>query len=188
MIEIKSYFENMVTLSEKDWELFSSKLVRREFKKNSVVLKAGQVENYLSFIETGMVRYYIPREIDDLTFEFIFAGNFISAYDSFLTRQPSTSQIATLTKTVIWSVSFNDLQQIYVETNIGNTIGRLASEGLYINKSKRELSLLNQSAEERYLNLFKEQPHLLKHIPLKYIASYIGITPQALSRIRKRIS
>ena len=75
MIEIKSYFENMVSLSDKEWELFSSKLVRREFKKNSVVLKAGQVENYLSFIETGMVRYYIARELDDLTFEFIFARN-----------------------------------------------------------------------------------------------------------------
>lgn len=188
MNEIKRYFENMVTLSDMDWELFSSKLVRREFKKNSVVLKAGQIENYLSFIETGMVRHYIPRELDDVSFEFAFEGNFVSAYDSFLTRQPSTSQIATLTKTVIWSVSFEDLQQIYAETNIGNTIGRLASEGLFINKSKREVSLLNQSAEERYLNLFKEQPHLLKHIPLKYIAAYIGITPQALSRIRKRIS
>jgi hypothetical protein len=80
------------------------------------------------------------------------------------------------------------LQEIYAETNIGNTIGRLASEDLYIKKSKREVSLLNQSAEERYLNLFKEQPHLLNHLPLKYIAAYIGITPQALSRIRKRIS
>ena len=135
-----------------------------------------------------MVRYYISREIDDLTFEFIFAGNFVSSYDSFLTRHPSTSQIATLTKTVIWCVSFEDLQQIYAETNIGNTIGRLASEDLFIKKAKREVSLLNLTAEERYLNLFKEQPHLLKHIPLKYIASYIGINPQALSRIRKRIS
>ena len=188
MNEIKKYFENIVTLSEKDWEIFSSKLIRREFKKNEVVLKVGQVENYLSFIETGMVRHYIPRELDDLTFEFIFAGNFVSAYDSFLTRQPSTSQLATLTKTILWSVSFNDLQLIYAETNIGNTIGRLASEDLFIKKSKREVSLLNLSAEERYLNLFKEQPHLLIHIPLKYIASYIGITPQALSRIRKRIS
>ena len=88
----------------------------------------------------------------------------------------------------MWSVSFNDLQLIYAETNIGNTIGRLASEDLFVKKSKREVSLLNLSAEERYLNLFKEQPHLLIHIPLKYIASYIGITPQALSRIRKRIS
>ncbi|HEY0749771.1 MAG TPA: hypothetical protein VGD26_01370 [Chitinophagaceae bacterium] len=67
-------------------------------------------------------------------------------------------------------------------------IGRKASEDLFLKKSKRELSLLNDTAEERYLKLFSEQLHLIKQIPLKYIASYIGITPQALSRIRKRIS
>ena len=71
---------------------------------------------------------------------------------------------------------------------MGNKIGRHASEDLYLKKAKRELSLLNDTAEQRYLNLFTEQPHMLKHIPLKYIASYIGITPQALSRIRKRIT
>ena len=80
------------------------------------------------------------------------------------------------------------LEIIYDKTEIGNTIGRLASEDLFMKKSKRELSLLIQSAEERYLNLFTEQPELLQFIPLKYIASYIGVTPQALSRIRKRIS
>jgi hypothetical protein len=85
-------------------------------------------------------------------------------------------------------LTYNDLQTIYAETDIGNTIGRLASEDLFKKKSKRILSLLTQSAENRYWNLFTEQPHLLKLIPLKYIASYIGITPQALSRIRKRIS
>jgi len=105
-----------------------------------------------------------------------------------LTQQPSSYQLETITDTVLWSVSFNDLQIIYTDTAIGNTIGRLASEDLFIKKSKRELSLLTESAEERYLNLFTEQPHLLQLIPLKYIASYIGITPQALSRIRKRIS
>ena len=67
-------------------------------------------------------------------------------------------------------------------------IGRRASEELFLKKSKRELSLLRDSAEERYLNLFEERPELLREIPLKYIASYIGVTPQALSRIRRRIS
>ena len=62
------------------------------------------------------------------------------------------------------------------------------AEKMFLLKSKRELSLLNKSAEERYLNLFTERPILLQQIPLKYIASYIGVTPQALSRIRKRIS
>jgi CRP-like cAMP-binding protein len=148
----------------------------------------GEKENYLSFIEKGIVRKCIPQEFDDLTFEFGFANNFVTAYEYFLTQEPSTYQIETITDTVLWSMSFNDLQTIYTETNIGNTIGRLASEDLFIKKAKRELSLLTQSAENRYLNLFTEQPHILQLIPLKYIASYIGITPQALSRVRKRIS
>jgi CRP-like cAMP-binding protein len=188
MIEIKKYFEKIVDISEKDWELFSSKLIRREFLKKSVILKMGEKENYLSFIEKGIVRKCIPQEFDDLTFEFGFANNFVTAYEYFLTQEPSTYQLETITDTVLWSMSFNDLQTIYTETNIGNTIGRLASEDLFIKKAKRELSLLTQSAENRYLNLFTEQPHILQLIPLKYIASYIGITPQALSRVRKRIS
>ena len=75
-----------------------------------------------------------------------------------------------------------------MNTGIGNQIGRLACEELFLKKSKRELSLLNDTATKRYLNLMEEQPLLFQQVPLKYIASYIGITPQALSRIRKRIS
>lgn len=62
------------------------------------------------------------------------------------------------------------------------------AENMFLIKSKREISLLSRTAEERYLNLFIDRPKLLQQIPLKYIASYIGVTPQALSRIRKRIT
>ncbi|HEX8378191.1 MAG TPA: Crp/Fnr family transcriptional regulator [Pedobacter sp.] len=188
MNEIKGYFEKFLTISDEDWSLFSSKLVRREFSKKSILLKVGQRENYLSFIEKGIIRFYIPTEDDNSTFGFAFAGTFVSAYDFFLTQTPSNYQLETLSETVLWSLTYEDLQQIYAETKIGDRIGRLAGEGLFLKKSKRELSLLTDSAELRYLNLFTEQPHLLKLIPLKYIASYIGITPQALSRIRKYIS
>lgn len=74
------------------------------------------------------------------------------------------------------------------KTEFGNTIGRKMAEKMFLIKSKRELSLLSKSAEERYLDLFSDRPKLLRQIPLKYIASYIGITLQALSRIRKRIT
>lgn len=188
MDKIRQYFECFSTLSDKDWAVFSSKLVRKEFSKKTVILKVGQRENYLSFIEKGIVRFYIPNEFDGLTFGFAFADNFVSAYDFFLTREPSNYQLETITESVLWSLTYEDLQQIYAETAIGNEIGRLAGEALFLKKAKRELSLLTNSAEQRYLNLFTEQPHLLQLIPLRYIASYIGVTPQALSRIRKRIS
>lgn len=188
MIEIRNLFEKLVNITDHDWDTFSSKLVKRKFSKKSIILKTGQKEFYLSFIEKGIVRSSIPHEFNDLTFDFGFAGSFISAYHYFLTQQPSIYQIEAITDTILWSVSYSDLQDIYTTTSIGNTIGRLSSESLYIKKSKREISLLTQTAEERYLSLFNDEPHLLQLIPLKYIASYIGITPQALSRIRKRIS
>jgi CRP-like cAMP-binding protein len=188
MEQIRKYLEKIARQTDEDWEIFSSRLSRQEFPKKTLLLKIGQTEKYLSFIEKGIIRFYLPKEENDLTFSFAFAGGFVSAYDSFLLQQPSTYQVETLSATILWRLSYKDLQDVYKQTEIGNLIGRHASEELFLKKSKRELSLLNDTAEQRYLNLFTEQPRLLKEIPLKYIASYIGITPQALSRIRNRIS
>jgi CRP-like cAMP-binding protein len=188
MQQIRTYFEKTVAMSDKDWEMFASKLVRKTFSRKQHLITVGETENYLSFIEKGSTRFYIPGDLDDFTFSFSFAGEFVSAYDSFLTRKPCSYNVQALEETILWRISFEDLNTIYAETEIGNTIGRLASEGLYLENFKREISLLTQTAEERYLALFSEQPEILKYIPLKYIASYIGITPQALSRIRRRIS
>lgn len=148
----------------------------------------GKIENYVSFISKGIIRLYIPREASDLTFGFLFANEFVTAYDSFLTQSPSEYEIETLTETTLWKISEKDLQEVYDNTNNGNIIGKKMAEKMFLIKSKRELSLLNKTAEQRYLDLFTDRPKLLQQIPLKYIASYIGITPQALSRIRKRIN
>ncbi len=187
MEQIRKYFEKIVQLKETDWQVFSSKLLKQEFPKKTLLLKAGQSEDYLSFVEEGKIRFYIPKEENDFTFSFSFANTFVSAYDSFLAQLPSIYHVETLTETILWRLTYKDLQAIYAETEIGNTIGRNASEGLYLENFRREISLLTDTAEQRYLKLFTEQPQLIQKIPLKYIASYIGITPQALSRIRRRI-
>ncbi|AEM70378.1 putative transcriptional regulator, Crp/Fnr family [Allomuricauda ruestringensis DSM 13258] len=188
MEEIRLYFVSEFGISPPDWDIFSSKLTLHHYSKKSVLLNKGEVENHLSFVEKGIVRLYIPQEDGDLTFGFVFGGAFVSAYDSFITQTPAEYVVETITDTVLWQLNYKDLQEVYASSAIGNLIGRKASEELFLKKSKRELSLLRDSAEQRYLNLFEERPELIRQIPLKYIASYIGITPQALSRIRKRIS
>lgn len=186
---IRQYFETITPLSDEDWHYFSSRLTAATFPKKSLILQAGQTEDHLSFIAEGLVRFYIPGdEENDLTFSFSFAGDFVSAYDSFLTRLPCGYHTEALTNTTLLRISWSDLQDIYKHTAAGNTIGRHASEDLYLTLLRREISLLKESAEQRYMQLVIDQPHLIREIPLKYIASYIGITPQALSRIRKRIS
>lgn len=188
MDKIKEYFKQIVGISDKDWSIFSSKLTKVKCGKKTILLEVGQTERYLSFLEKGSIRLYVPKVENDLTFGFCFENEFVSADDSFLRQKPCTYQFETLTDTILWRISYTDLQSVYANTSIGNTIGRLAAENLFLMKSEREQSLLNESAEERYLSLFKKRPKLIREIPLKYLASYIGMTPQALSRIRKRIS
>ena len=190
MQQIKEYLDQIANISESDWAFFTSKLKPRHIQKKEIFLHLNEVENHISFIESGVIRLFIPKEDPDkeITFGFTLKNQFISAYDSFITRTPSLYQLQALTDTRLLSITYDDLQEVYQKTQIGNLIGRLTAERLFLVKSKREQNLLNLTAEERYLKLFKERPELLKIIPLKYISSYIGITAQALSRIRKRIS
>ncbi|MFL2607781.1 MAG: Crp/Fnr family transcriptional regulator [Flavobacteriaceae bacterium] len=189
MQQIKLYLEKIAPISSSDWDFFISKLQRRIITKKSVFVKVNQIENYISFIESGIVRLFIPKENPEkeITFGFCFKDQFVSAYDSFLTQSPSNYQLQALTDTTLLSISYKDLQSVYESTQIGNLVGRLTAEDLFLIKSKREQNLLNLNAEERYLKLFNERPKLLKSVPLKYISSYIGVTAQALSRIRKRL-
>ncbi|MGJ8665773.1 MAG: Crp/Fnr family transcriptional regulator [Patiriisocius sp.] len=187
---IRDYIDGISHISDSDWENFSSRLVRKEYKKKTIFLKEGDVENKISFVIEGVVRLYIPNEIKEkeVTFGFCFKNQFVSAYDSFLTQNASNYELETLADTILFSITYKDLQEVYKTTTIGNLIGRLAAERLFYNKSRREQSLLNETPEQRYLNLFKERPALVSIIPLKYVSSYIGVTPQGLSRIRKRIT
>ena len=189
MQQIKAYLDQIATISNLDWSFFTSKLQRRVIEKKSIFLKVNEIENQISFIESGIVRLFIPKDNPEkeITFGFSFKNQFISAYDSFLTQSPSVYQLQALTETTILSLTYDDLQSVYKSTQIGNLIGRLTAEDLFLIKSNREQNLLNLTAEQRYLKLFKERPELLESIPLKYISSYIGVTAQALSRIRKRL-
>src|SRR5690606_34134656 len=124
-------------ISRSDWDFFTSKLKRRVIPKKSIFLKLNEIENHISFIESGVVRVFIPKEDPEkeITFGFSFKDQFISAYDSFLTRKPSAYQLQALTETTILSITYDDLQEVYKTTQIGNLIGRLTAERLFLIKS-----------------------------------------------------
>ncbi|MHA4739453.1 Crp/Fnr family transcriptional regulator [Dyadobacter sp. MSC1_007] len=185
---LKQYYERLVALPESEWQFIASNFVRKEFQRGETITSRNNIEQYLYFLETGIVRFFIPKEEGELTFNFNFEKEFTGSYDSFLSRTPSQCTLQAITSTISWQISYESLQNIYTQTQVGNYLGRMVAEQLLLMKGKRELSLVNHNAKERYLNLFTEQPQILRNVPLKYVASYIGITPQALSRIRRQIS
>ena len=188
MQEIRKFIENIYPINDSDWNYFSNKLEKIRLKKKSILLNIGCIESNLYFISKGIVRQFIPKNENDLTFGFLFENEFVTAYDSFLTQTPSQYSLEALTEVSLWKISKENLEDVFENTLSGNIIGRKMAEEMFLIKSKRELSFLSKTAQERYLDLFKERPELLKLIPLKQIASYIGVTPQGLSRIRKRIN
>lgn len=187
MERLREILEEKVTISENEWKFIASKLDVRTFKKKDFLIISNAVENKIYFILEGVFRMFIELPDKDITVDFGFPNNFISSYSSFLTQTPSVSCIQSLTKSKVIFITRDDLQEIYEQTKVGQSIGRIFAEEFFRYKSKRELSFLMESPTDRYLNLVKEQQQLIQEIPQKYLASYIGITPQALSRIRGKI-
>ena len=182
---LKTVVNDLAVITAEEWDYFESRLKYKIIEKKESLLQRGQVENHLSFINKGAVRIFVPKPRQDLTFGFLFENEFVSAYDSFLKRSPSDYTISTLAPTSVWQISYDDLQDVYNNTQIGDLIGRKMAEKMFLIKAKREIALLGKTASQRYSDLFAERPRLIKDIPLQYIASYLGVSRESLSRIRK---
>ena len=187
MDNLKNILKEKVEISENDWKFIESKLQIATLKKKDFLTETNAIEQKIYFILEGVFRIYIELPEKDVTSDFGFPNKFISSYSSFLTQTQSVACIQSLTKSKVIFITREDLDEIYKNTSCGESIGRVFAEEFFMYKSKRELSFMKDSPTERYLNLFKEQQNLIQEIPQKYLASYIGITPQALSRIRAKI-
>ncbi|GAB1416272.1 Crp/Fnr family transcriptional regulator [Paludibacter sp.] len=158
--------------------------------KNEHLIQSGETENYLYYLEKGICRYYLYNLKDDSeqTFDFAYSGDFFCSYESFRKRQPSKIYIQSLSVSKVYKIHYKSLLDLLSSDIKYYKIALKIIDGFFINKINREISLLKDSPETIYQNLIKREPYLILNVPLKHISSYIGITPQALSRIRNRIS
>ncbi len=109
-------------------------------------------------------------------------------YQSFITQKPSQLKIQALTETAVFRISRTDLEYFYQHSEKARAVGQKILEMDHFQKEQREMAFLSKSAEENYLELIQNDPDLHNYIPLKYIASHLGVTPESLSRIRKKLS
>ncbi len=184
---LREYISRFLTFSEDEWQLHQSLLTRRFLKKREFLLRAGEVCDHITFINKGYFRVYSILDDEENTTNFAFEGNYITEYSSFVSRQPTTDNIVALDDAEILQLRYIDLQAAYLKSPTWERFGRLMAEYILIFIANRNRSLLYNTPEERYLNLMKERPKVFERIPQHYIASYLGIKPESLSRIRKRL-
>jgi CRP/FNR family transcriptional regulator, anaerobic regulatory protein len=174
----------IVSLPETEIQRILPLLNYKEYKKEEHLTTQGETESYIYFILEGGVRNYYLFEGEEYSFDFHLAGSFANSYMSFLLQEPSTINVQALFATKTIRLHYTDVMRLYKESFTFNTLGRIITESLYIRRTKRELSFITQSAKERYETLLSRNPELVQQIPQKYIASYLGIKAESLSRIR----
>lgn len=176
-----------VPLSATDEKIIRKLFHKKVIKKDEHLLEEGQVCRHLFFIEEGLVRYYLSNDGEEQTNYFNKEGEWVCDYPSFLQKVPTMVNIQTLENTIAWMISYDNLQKFYHEVRHGERFGRLGIEQVFINVIRQITSLYTDKPQVRYQKFMQAYFDIAQRIPQYYVASYVGVKPQSLSRIRKRL-
>jgi len=182
-----SSIKSLIDLTGEEEQHINRLFKLKKIKKGDFFLADGQVCRHAGFIAKGLIRYYINHDGEEKTYDFGQENNFVCNYESFLPQTPSTKIIQALEDCEILQISYTDLQLFYQSVKGGERFGRLVIEQVFMQLLQALSSLYTDTPENRYKKLFKEHPDLLQRVSQYHIASYVGVKPQSLSRIRKRI-
>lgn len=185
---LNDYISQFIQLSEEEISALESILTSKEMVRKEHFIEVGQVCHKGLFIKEGYFRYYhIDAKGNDITSDFYFGPSFITSYTSFVTGEPSFVGVQAMVDMEVFEFHKRDLYALYQRyPNIGH-LGRMIAEFVAITSERHLFLLLNQTAEMRYRTLLERMPDYVNTIPLQYIASYLGITKETLSRMRKSI-
>jgi CRP/FNR family transcriptional regulator, anaerobic regulatory protein len=186
MQQLRSYFSKLIKLTDQEWADYADCLVKEHYPKKSFLLEEGGACDFIAFVEDGVFRFYHEVEGEENITAFFFSGDFVTNYRSFLTGGPSEHYIQVLQDATIYKISKKDLHDLYDKHRSIERLGRLIAENLYLMVAKRLDAFHSSSPEERYYELVNRNSKLLQEIPQYMIASYLGIKPETLSRIRAR--
>ncbi|WP_310555381.1 Crp/Fnr family transcriptional regulator [Flavobacterium sp.] len=186
-IQIINNIKSFVALSQEDEEAFIKILEIKKYAKKEFILQEGQVCDKIFFINSGISRVFFNIDGEEKIVQFFFSDSWFTDYSSFLIGQPTNENLQAMEPCEVVHLKKNDLYKLYETNPVFERVGRVMAENAFMSLMQLNSMRTNLEPEDRYLNLLKQRPELVERIPQHYIASYLGIKPQSLSRIRKRI-
>jgi len=184
---LKSAIRKIVSPDDEELAAFISFFSIKKIKKKEVLLSEGAICRYIWFINRGLIRDYFHRDGLEVTAGFFKEGEFITNYESFISQKPSKVYIDALEDSELLAIGYDSLQYLYSSSKTWERAGRLIAEQRFLISEQKKDGLLSNSPDLQYLSLVQEQPDIVQRVPQYYIASWLGVSPEHLSRIRKKI-
>ena len=158
--------------------------VQKTFAKGEFVIREGEIERHIYFVASGAIRVFLLSEHEELTVRFGYEGSFINSLSSFIKQSPSEFYIEAIRKTTLHMIDREHFRTLVQQNEETQAQYNAMLEILVTQQIEREIDLLTVSPSERLKRVLARSPNLFQEIPLKYIASYLRMTPETLSRVR----
>ena len=185
--DIKHFFRLLAPFSEEELQEAGKFFFTEYLRKKDLFCQEGQVCQKVAFVKHGILRsFFTNGDMESTTF-FQVPHSIAVALKSFVEKKPAQENIQALLDTEIIAILRNDLYQLYAGNWKWQQVGRMVIESYYIKQEQRMLMIQSVSAKERYQQFLRSYPEVIRKIPLHYVASYLGISPETLSRIRRSI-
>lgn len=183
-----SNFRNYVSITDHEWQIASSLITERTFKKGEFINREGEVNRFTHFIESGSARvFYINSDGQEHVVQLGIRGWWVGDFPSFITQTKGMLYTEALEQTNILAFSYDNLQTLYQEVPVFERFFRLLIQKAYASFQYRILHNMSMDAEQRYRNFSETYPLLDQQISQKHIASYLGMSAEFLSKVKKRI-
>ena len=186
MEQFIQFIKSKVTTNDSELEIILSKFKQKTFEKGKFILRKGQIAHQYYYINSGGLRFFYGEYEQEETSWVVFKNEFFTEISSLYNQKPSRFNIEAIEDTELFYIDSLDMENLYKQFPFWQEFGRKTWEQMSARMIEQIISFQTLSAEDRYLE-FMKTPELIQKIPVKHLASFMGITPNALSRIRKNI-
>lgn len=183
-----NFILSVVKISKDDADQIANAFHPIEFKEKDYLLRENEVSDDYLYLERGLMRTFLYNlEGEEITIDFFTEDNIVFEITSFFNRVRSEAYIQAITKCKGFRISYEELNTLFHNKPAFRDFGRAILVKEFIASQGRNYGMINRTAKERYQNLLSTKPQILQYAPLKYIASYLGVTDSTLSRLRKKM-
>lgn len=184
---MKKIIQSHLEFSDESYDLLINIATEKEARKNQLIFYPDKPTNKILFLKKGLLRGYKIIDGKEHTHHFYFADWFATDFNSFLTKESSQVYIKTIEDTVYLEFQKKELLNLYYKSHQLEALGRIIAEKAYLATVEKLANMQVHNLAEKYQLLMKTSPDLIQRVPQKYIASYLGVSEQSLSRIKKQV-